>query len=148
MLGFIFESYWLTVFSIIITIFFIQLINFIMKMQKIKKIMEKLKSTLNSDKYNEKVDIENRFSSNKIEGKKYDYLILGAGPSGLSCGSILSRLGKKVLVLEQHYKVGGTIHVFEEKGFEFDTGFHYIGNQDISKRLFRLLGTKDIEWVN
>ena len=32
-----------------------------------------------------------------------------------------------MLVLEQHYVVGGTTHVFEDQGFEFDTGLHYIG---------------------
>ena len=28
-----------------------------------------------------------------------------------------------MVVLEQHDRAGGTTHVFEEDGFEFDTGF-------------------------
>ena len=40
---------------------------------------------------------------------------------------MLSRLGYKVLVLEQHDRAGGCMHVFDDKGFEFDTGVHYIG---------------------
>ena len=45
---------------------------------------------------------------------------------------MLSRAGKRCLVLEQHYIAGGCTHCFEEGGYEFDTGIHYIGN--IEKR--------------
>lgn len=41
--------------------------------------------------------------------------------------ALLSRAGKRVLVLEQHDQIGGCCHSFHEKGFEFDTGIHYIG---------------------
>jgi all-trans-retinol 13,14-reductase len=58
-----------------------------------------------------------------------DVIIIGAGPSGLALGALLSRRGQKVLVLEQHDRVGGGLHTFEEKGFQFDTGLHYVGEQ-------------------
>jgi len=46
--------------------------------------------------------------------------------SGLTCATILSRLGNKVLVLEQHPDVaGGGTHSFDLKGFRFDSGLHY-----------------------
>ena len=48
--------------------------------------------------------------------------------SGLTCGSLLSKLGQKVLVLEKHYVAGGMTHTFLEKGYEFDVGVHYLGN--------------------
>jgi all-trans-retinol 13,14-reductase len=35
-----------------------------------------------------------------------------------------------VLVLEQHDAAGGCTHTFFEKGYEFDTGLHYIGSPD------------------
>eukprot|EP01039_Chlorochromonas_danica_P000945 gene945-1027_t len=55
-----------------------------------------------------------------------DYIIIGSGMSGLSCGAILARLGRKVVVLEQHSDtVGGGSHMFEMKGFHFDSGLHY-----------------------
>ena len=40
---------------------------------------------------------------------KYDVIIVGAGPAGLSCAETLSKSGKSVLVLEKNYKVGPKI---------------------------------------
>jgi hypothetical protein len=39
------------------------------------------------------------------------------------------QVGKRVLVLEQHDVAGGSTHTFEDRGFEFDTGLHYIGGR-------------------
>jgi len=75
-----------------------------------------------------------------------DTIIIGSGIGGLSCGAILSKIGKKVLVLEQHYIAGGCTHTFEDKGYEFDTGVHYIGNIEKRKKVFDLLTEKPIEW--
>ena len=36
--------------------------------------------------------------------------------------------GKKCCVLEQGEQIGGGAHVFSLKGFEFETGIHYLGN--------------------
>ena len=53
---------------------------------------------------------------------KYDVVIIGAGPAGLSCAETLAKGGKSVLVLEKNHKVGPkicagglTIKVEEEK---------------------------------
>jgi len=57
--------------------------------------------------------------------------------SGLCAAAFYSKIGKKVLVLEQHYIAGGCIHSFKEHGYEFDSGFHYIGKTfDILLRQF------------
>lgn len=48
---------------------------------------------------------------------------------GLSTAALLAKQGKKVLVLEQHDIAGGNLHTFTEKGYEFDTGLHYIGGK-------------------
>lgn len=62
----------------------------------------------------------------KGEVEEVDVIIIGSGMSGLSCGAILSRLGYKVLILEQHHDVcGGGTHTFEIKGYSFDSGLHY-----------------------
>eukprot|EP00466_Bigelowiella_natans_P004893 jgi/Bigna1/43354/e_gw1.77.8.1 len=66
------------------------------------------------------------FSKKKIPDN-LDYIIVGSGAGGLACGALLARSGRRVLVLEQHYIAGGCLHTFDEKGFEFDTGLHYIG---------------------
>lgn len=51
-----------------------------------------------------------------------DAVVIGSGIGGLSIAVLLSRVGKKVLVLEQHDRAGGCCHTFSEKGFEFDVG--------------------------
>ena len=56
-----------------------------------------------------------------------DAIVVGAGASGLAMGAFLTKRGYKTLVLEQHDRAGGGLHTFTEKGFEFDTGFHYCG---------------------
>lgn len=53
---------------------------------------------------------------------EYDVIIVGAGIGGLTCGALLSKKGYKVLVLEQHYQVGGYCSSFSRRGFTFNTG--------------------------
>ncbi|XP_046722633.1 all-trans-retinol 13,14-reductase-like [Silurus meridionalis] len=57
-----------------------------------------------------------------------DAIVIGSGIGGLSIAVLLAKVGKKVLVLEQHDRAGGCCHTFSEKGFEFDIGIHYIGD--------------------
>ncbi|XP_061448459.1 all-trans-retinol 13,14-reductase [Rhineura floridana] len=66
------------------------------------------------------------FSKDKVPDN-LDAVIIGSGYGGLAAAVILSKAGKRVLVLEQHSKAGGCCHTFNEKGFEFDVGIHYIG---------------------
>ncbi|CAG0923043.1 unnamed protein product, partial [Notodromas monacha] len=56
--------------------------------------------------------------------QQWDVIVIGSGPSGLTSAYFLAKAGKKVLVLEQHDTVGGTLHTFVEHGYEFDTGHH------------------------
>lgn len=59
----------------------------------------------------------------KPKGKnEYDVIIVGSGIAGLTCGALLSKRGYKVLVLEQHYQVGGYCSSFKRKSFVFNTG--------------------------
>ncbi|XP_041350180.1 all-trans-retinol 13,14-reductase-like [Gigantopelta aegis] len=73
--------------------------------------------------------LKQRFKQSKIPSD-LDAIVIGSGVGGLSAAVLLSRVGKKVLVLEQHDVAGGCCHTFIEKGFEFDTGIHYIGEMD------------------
>ena len=59
-----------------------------------------------------------------------DYIVVGSGMSALYCASMLSLCGYRVLVLEQHYIAGGIMHEWEDKGFKFDTGVHYVGRRE------------------
>ena len=77
--------------------------------------------------------------SEDILSKSYDCLIIGSGISGLCCGAMLSKMGKKVLILEKHYMVGGLTHTFSRKGYEWDVGLHYVGEMNDENHPFKML---------
>ena len=56
---------------------------------------------------------------------KYDIAIIGSGLGGLTCGAMLAKSGKRVIVLEQHNIVGGCATCFKRKGMLIDAGLHY-----------------------
>ncbi len=56
----------------------------------------------------------------------FDAVVLGSGIGGLNCGALLAHAGMKVLVLEQHSKIGGYAHSFKRKKFIFESGIHSV----------------------
>lgn len=80
---------------------------------------------------------------------KYDVIVIGAGLGGLECGYILSRAGRRVLVLERDAQPGGCLQSYRRGGLSFDTGFHYVGGVGEGESLhtvFRYLGLADLPW--
>jgi len=57
-----------------------------------------------------------------------DVVVIGSGMGGLAAARAIAQFGgKRVLVLEQHYTLGGMTHEFSRAGrFQFGTGLHYI----------------------
>jgi len=58
----------------------------------------------------------------------YDVLIIGAGMSGLAAGIRLAYYGKKVCIVEKHYRVGGLNSFYNLGGRKFDVGLHAMTN--------------------
>lgn len=81
---------------------------------------------------------------------KYDAIVIGSGMGGLTTAALLSELGWKVCVLEQHYTAGGYTHSYERNGYEWDVGVHYIGDvgaQTRTRRMFDFLSEGQLKWA-
>ena len=59
-------------------------------------------------------------SVSELTQESYDVIIIGSGIGGLCSAALLSMKGKKVLVLEKHFKIGGWTHTFRRKNYEWD----------------------------
>ena len=94
--------------------------------------------------------LKQSFSTEKIP-ENLDAIVIGSGIGGLTVGAVLSRAGKRILVLEQHDQAGGCCHTYIEKGFEFDVGIHYVGGMgedkpSTSKILLDQISDCQIKW--
>ena len=76
--------------------------------------------------------------------KKYDVVIIGSGLAGLVCGTILSKEGMRVCILEKNEQLGGSLQTFKRGGVTFDTGVHYIGGLDKGQNLYQLFNYLEI----
>ena len=85
-----------------------------------------------------------------ITKQKFDAIIIGSGIGGLCTAALLSLKGKRVLVLEKHFKIGGWTHTFRRNNYEWDVGIHYIGQVHKThspvRRLFDLISDGKLEW--
>ena len=55
----------------------------------------------------------------------YDVVVIGAGIGGLICAALLARERLRVLLVEQHYMVGGYCSTFRRGPFIFDAATHF-----------------------
>ena len=81
---------------------------------------------------------------------RYDAVVVGAGVGGLVAANLLARDGLSVLLVEQHYMVGGYCSTFRRAGYTFDAATHFyplLGNRDtLTGKLLVELGV-ETSWV-
>jgi all-trans-retinol 13,14-reductase len=58
---------------------------------------------------------------------KYDFLVIGAGVSGITCAITLAQNGRRVALLEKAGRTAPLLRGFSRGQVRFDTGFHYAG---------------------
>lgn len=70
---------------------------------------------------------------------------------GMTAAALLSDVGKRVLVLEQHYVPGGFTHMFKRPGYEWDVGVHAVGEvtpHSMTGRLLARLSRGRLAWAS
>lgn len=83
--------------------------------------------------------------------QRYDVVVIGSGMGGQVAAAILARLGKRVLVLEQHYEPGGFTHTFRRGPWRWDVGVHAVGEvttRSMPGRILSWLTDGGLEWAS
>ncbi|MFC4633341.1 FAD-dependent oxidoreductase [Dokdonia ponticola] len=75
---------------------------------------------------------------------KYNTIIIGGGLAGLTAGATLTKFGKKVLLLEQHYKPGGCATTFKRGDFIIEVGLHEMCGLEKEGSILRLFDMLDV----
>ncbi len=87
--------------------------------------------------------------SHEIPEGTWDYVVIGTGIGGMAAAAMLSRIGRRVLVLEQHNIPGGFTQTFKRPGYRWDVGVHLVGEmteRSYPGRLLKALTDGRLEW--
>ncbi len=85
------------------------------------------------------------------EHDNWDAIVIGSGMGGMAAAAALSRVGRKVLLLEQHQTLGGLTHSFSREGFAWDVGIHYLSGVapgDHAREMLDWLSDTPIDFVS
>ena len=78
-----------------------------------------------------------------------DIIIIGSGLGGLEVALMMSKEGKKVLVLERQHQPGGCMQSYRRGNLHLDTGLHYVGGLETGGQLYNAfdsLGLMNLPW--
>ncbi len=73
---------------------------------------------------------------------EYDVIVIGGGLGGMTAANLLASRGKRVLLVEQHFELGGLAGYFRRKGHIFDVALH--GFPVGMKKTLRKYWSKDL----
>jgi len=75
--------------------------------------------------------------------KSYDVIVIGGGFGGCVAAALLSKLGKRVILLEKNQQLGGRVRPVNYKGYTLDLGNHLIEDTGSGIcRIYEFLGKK------
>lgn len=83
----------------------------------------------------------------------FDAVVIGSGMGGLTAAALLARVeGRRVLVLERHWRAGGFTHTFTRPGgYRWDVGVHYVGAEVVrpgrARDAFRVATGGEVAWT-
>jgi len=66
-----------------------------------------------------------------VENEKYDVIIVGGGPNGLTAGAYLARAGARVLLIERRHETGGGLVSEDFSAFRFNLHAIYMMMMDV-----------------
>lgn len=92
-----------------------------------------------------------KYWSTSSPERDWDYVVIGSGMGGMTAAALLAKLGRRVLVLEQHYTPGGFTHSFRRKHWTWDVGVHAIGEvtrHSMTGRVLERLTGGRLKWAS
>ena len=82
--------------------------------------------------------------------RHYDAIIIGSGMGGLAAALFHAKFGKqKVLLVEQHSKLGGFTHSFSRGKYTWNVGLHYVGamcSGSFVRKIMDVLTRNQVTW--
>lgn len=83
--------------------------------------------------------------------QQYDAIVIGSGIGGLTVAAILAKFShQRILILEQHFILGGFTQEFKCQNFQWDVGLHYVGDMgegDVGRQIFDYITDRNLQWT-